>query len=104
MTLWNRYSSGCRSNWARAQLSSAAVGAGYKLQIAIATKDSRGVNEYICYPGPSNTGLTYVACTSSYTGSSIIYGDMVDGTNLTQAFAEVFNSAGALIDIVEADQ
>jgi hypothetical protein len=104
VTLWNRYSYVCRSNWARAQLTPAAVAAGYKLQISIGTNDSRSVAEWVCYPAPSNTGSTYVPCNGYYSGSSVIYGDMVDGTNLTSAWATIYTANGTWVETLQVDQ
>jgi hypothetical protein len=108
-TVWNRYSAGCRANWVRGQLSTAAVNAGYQLWISIETTDSTGAGAQACYPIPgsvSNHGYVWEPC---YGGgpihtSSIIYSDMVDGTKLTQAYMDIFDASSNLVAIYEADQ
>ena len=96
-TLWNRYSSGCKANWARGQLSAAALAAGDTMWLEITTTDSAGQDEYICWPnyGTDNQGLTFESCygASPYGGSSIVYSDMVDGTNITHADMIILHGA-----------
>jgi hypothetical protein len=104
MTLWNRYSANCNANWGRAQLSASARNAGYTLQVGIFTVDSHGQGEWMCYPGPSDTGSLAEYCNGSYGGSLVLYSDMVDGTNLASAEAFVFNSSGQEIDYLQVDQ
>jgi hypothetical protein len=98
-TLWNRYSGGCNANWSRAQLTSAAINAGYKMYVLASTSDSHGNFEDMCWPGPDNNiGELVENCTnypySGYGGSSTAYSDMVDGTNTTFAYVFVYNSSG----------
>ena len=105
-TVWNRYSSGCNANWARAQLTSAAFNAGDSMLIVVTTTDSRSQSESMCYPGPSDTGQLNEYCYSGqyYSGSSAAYTDMVDGTHVAQAFAYVYDAGLNLIATYEADQ
>src|SRR4029077_5387110 len=96
-TLWNRYSSGCKANWARAQLTIAGIKAQDTFWIDVYTTDSQGHKEFMCYPGPDNTGLlTEIQdCdVPTYGGSEILYTDMVDGTKLTTADIWVLDSNG----------
>jgi hypothetical protein len=105
-TIWNRYSAGCDANWARGQLTAAALNAGDKMYLEIGTKDSAGHYEDICWPGASNDqGGGFEACSGSlYGGSAIAYSDMVDGTDMTYATVTVFNSSGGVLAQYEADQ
>jgi len=97
-TLWNRYSGGCNSNWARGQLTSTAINAGDYIYMTISTTDSRGTFEGMCYPGPSNTGDLVEGCYDSYyNGSAVAWTDMVDGTNLTSANLYVVKANGTLV-------
>ena len=96
-TLWNRYSSGCKANWARAQLTTAGINAHDTFWIDAYTTDSQGHKEFMCYPGPDNSGLlieTPDCNVPPYGGSEILYTDMVDGTNLATADIWVFDSSG----------
>jgi hypothetical protein len=106
-TVYNRYSGGCKSNWAEAVLSPAAINAGDKMVIGIWTTDSKGNYEEMDYPGPSNTGALTELWNSSYGyygGSASAYGDMVDGTNVTYAFVNVYDRNGKLIASAYASQ
>jgi hypothetical protein len=105
-TVWNRYSSGCNANWARAQLTTAAFNAGDSLIIIVTTTDSLSQSESMCYPGPSDTGALHEYCylNQYYSGSGAAYTDMVDGTHVTQAFAYVYDSGFNLLASYEADQ
>lgn len=112
-TVENRFSSGCDSNWGRAQLSAAGLQAGDSLVVDVFALDRNGVNEYMCYPGPSNTGRTQESCTctnlsfcpsGTYHGSSWAYTDMVDGKNVATARVFVYNSSGQWITQAEASQ
>ncbi|MFD8479467.1 hypothetical protein [Kitasatospora sp. NPDC059673] len=100
-TVWNDYSSSCKANWSAAQLTQAARNAGYRLYVDIQTTDSNGAREFMCYPGPDNTGSLVEACTdwpySGYSGSGAPWTDMIDGTNVTAARAYVFDSSGNLV-------
>src|ERR1700704_5948145 len=49
-TVWNRYSYVCKANWARAQLTPAAISAGYQWSVGITTIDSLGYSERACEP------------------------------------------------------
>lgn len=95
-TVWNRYSYVCKANWVRAQLTPAAIAAGYQWLIEITTQDSRGYSERMCEPAyDDNAGHLDELCAApaspgyaSY--SSVWYSDMVDGTNLTTAQVIVY--------------
>jgi hypothetical protein len=102
--LHNKYSKGCNSNWAWAALTSAGYNDGASLVVLITTTDSRGNLESMCYPGPNSTGALNEYCyESTYRGTAGAYTDMVDGTNVTQAYVYVYASDGALIASAEAD-
>jgi hypothetical protein len=104
-TVWNRYSAGCDANWARGQLTSAALNAGDTMQVMIFTVDRDHNTERMCWPSPDNDqGYSDEFCNGYYGGSSIAYTDMVDGTNVTQAYVMVFNSSGDVLADYEADQ
>lgn len=104
-TLYDRYSSGCNANWGRAQLTAAGLKAHDQIIVAIATIDSRGHYESMCYPGPNNTGQLIEACSGAgYAGSLFAYSDMVDGTNTATASVGVYNSSGKLLVTASASQ
>jgi hypothetical protein len=109
-TVWNRYSFGCDSNWARAQLTAAAVAAGDTMWVSIDTFDSTNNEESICwpnYPSQNNTGDTDEFCndtTGPYGGSSVVYTDMVDGTDATNASVAVFDAQFDLLAVYTVDQ
>lgn len=104
-TVWNRYSAGCNANWSRAQLTSAAINAGYSMLVFADTSDSHGTYEDVCWPGPDNNiGALNESCGGPYGGSSIAYSDMVDGTNTTNAVVFVLDSGGNLVTKAIASQ
>ena len=74
------------------QLTSAGVNDHYWIVVDIYTTDSHGTNEYMCYPGPNNTGNLNEYCSGSTYGGNTqwIYSDMVDGTNVTTARVFVY--------------
>jgi hypothetical protein len=83
--VYNRYSSGCHSNWSEAQLTSAGYAAGDTISAETSTTDSHipPINEVIYAPtNQDNQGRTNEAGSVPYGGTSSIYTDMVDGTNL----------------------
>jgi hypothetical protein len=99
-TVWNRYSAVCKANWVRAQLTPAAIAAGYQWMIEIWTTDSKGYSEDMCeWTGQNNLGYMNEQCTmlspadAGYT--STWYSDMVDGTNSTTASVIVFQPTSA---------
>lgn len=87
VTVWNKYSILCNANWARAQLTSTAVNDHYWLYLVINTT---GENTHV---GP-------------YNGTQVIWTDMVDGTDVTQACAKVFKDQAmtVMVDQVCASQ
>jgi hypothetical protein len=99
VTLWNRYSLNCNTNWARAKLSTVALLLGDSMQVLISTTDSKGKFEAMCYPGPSDTGHQEEDCTRTYRGSLPAYTDMVDGTDLTWATVLVYHGNSVVDDI-----
>jgi hypothetical protein len=104
-TLWNRYASNCNANWGRAQLTSAGLSAHDTFIVDVFTNDSRGTFEYMCYPGPDNTGEIEELCSgATYGGSAQAFTDMVDGTNTTTADVYVYNSSGTQIASASASQ
>jgi hypothetical protein len=104
-TVWNRYSYACDANWARGQLTTVALNAGDKMQVMIFTVDRNHNSEGMCWPSPDNDqGFSDEFCDSYYAGSSIAYTDMVDGTNATQAWVQVYSSSGAYLTEYQADQ
>jgi Protein of unknown function (DUF2690) len=86
-TVQNRYASNCNANWVRGQLTSAGVSRHYWIVVDITTTDSHGTGEYMCYPGPNNTGNLNEFCSGSTYGgnTTFIFSDMVDGTNTATA-------------------
>jgi hypothetical protein len=108
--LWNRYSKACNANWSEAQLTTAGLNAGDSLTTDIWTMDTNGNYEFMCFPGPSNTGTnpencsscSYGACSTTGNGN-FIYTDMVDGTKSTTAGVVVLNSGHAPIADVFAN-
>lgn len=91
-TVKNIYSYGCVANWAQGQLTQAGLNAGDVIFVDIYTTDSQGHYEYMCIPGPSNTGNLKENCSGFYGGSQLLYTDMVDGTNVTTAEVSVWPS------------
>jgi hypothetical protein len=104
----NWYSTGCNANWAQGWLSASAYAAGDSMIVYATTTDSHNppLSEYMCYPGPGNTGKLDEFCNGVYRGTSAspAYTDMVDGTNMTQAIVIVYDHAGNYITQYEADQ
>src|ERR1022692_3386242 len=103
-TLYNRYSSYCNANWGRAQLSTAGYAAHDSFLVEVDTTDSLGHYEFMCYPGPANTGHLTEPCTGTYAGNLAAYCDMVDGTHSTTAAVQVFDSTGRLLTTAFASQ
>lgn len=101
----NYYSKACNANWASAGFTQQGYNDGDSMAVVITTTDSQGHLESMCYPGPSNTGNLNEFCYNyNYRGTSPAYTDMVDGTNVTQAIAYIFDYQGNLAQVVEADQ
>jgi hypothetical protein len=100
VTVWRRWSGNCDASWARAQLSAAAISNGYTMEVAASTTNRYGQDEFMCYPGPSNTGALNEYCTGTYGGSLPAYTDMVDSKNLVTAIAYIYNRLGRFIDQV----
>lgn len=93
-TVYNRYSGGCRSNWAEAVLSPAALAAGDTMLVTVNTQtDSHGTSEQMWFPGSSSNqgALNEYGVMPYYGGSASAYTDMVDGTNLATASVLVFD-------------
>lgn len=107
-TLQNRYSSGCNSNWARAELTTAGLNAHDSFVIDIFTTDSRFDNEYMCYPVVSSeNGKGYIQETCSgatISSGGFWYSDMVDGTNNTTAHVDVYDRNGNFLTEAYASQ
>ena len=104
-TVWNRYSYGCDANWARGQLTAAALRAGDTMSVEIFTTDSANNFEEMTWPTTENDlGLDFETSSGHYGGSSIAYSDMVDGTNTTDAYVLVYNASGAFLTLYAADQ
>ena len=89
--LWNRYSGNCDTNWGRAQLKALALNDHFSMDVAIQTADKK---EFMCVPGPSDTGQMNEYCNGSYGGPNISWTDMVDGSQLTTAFVYIYNALG----------
>jgi hypothetical protein len=101
----NNYSSDCSSNWASATLTQQGYNDGDTMAVIIEATDSQGNLESMCYPGPSGTGALNEYCyQSAYRGTATAFTDMVDGTNVTQAFVYVYDFNGDLIARAESDQ
>jgi hypothetical protein len=84
----------CNANWSEGYLTSAGLAAHDSIIITIDTTDSRGDYEFMCYPGPDNTGALVENCSgATYGGSSTAWTDMVDGTNITQSFIYVYHGS-----------
>ena len=100
----NNYSNDCTSNWASATLTQEGYNDGDTMAVIIESTDSQGNLESMCYPGPSNTGALNEYCYySNYSGTATAFTDMVDGTNVTQAFVYVYDFNGNLIASAESD-
>lgn len=54
LRIWS--SATCNAKWAQAILSSTALADAYYLSVQIETIDAKETGEFMCYPGPSNTG------------------------------------------------
>jgi hypothetical protein len=89
--LWNRYSGNCDTNWGRAQLKTLALNDHFSMNVAIQTADGK---EFMCVPGPSDTGQMNEYCNGSYGGPNISWTDMVDGQQLTTAYVYIYNALG----------
>lgn len=101
----NRYSQGCNANWARAELTQQGYNNGDQFIVWIDTTDSHGNWEFMCYPGPSNTGQLVEACSGAKIhATGWWYTDMVDGTNVTHACVDLYDSGGNFIEERCADQ
>jgi hypothetical protein len=64
------------------------------MDVAIATNDG---TEFMCYPGPSDTGQPKEYCTGNYGGPSIAFTDMVYGQKSATAIVYVYNVRGRQI-------
>jgi hypothetical protein len=103
--VWNEYAYNCDANWAQGQLTAAAIAAGDSFQLAAATTDRYGNKEFECVPGPSGTGsLTEYCYNYAIGGSGVAWSDMVDGQNVADAIAYVYNSRHKLIQTVVVPQ
>lgn len=101
-TLWDKYSSGCGTNWSVAVLTQDAVNHGYSIFVDVSTVDRNGAGEYMCYPGPSNTGALNEHCSGQhYSGTAYTWTDMVDGTNCTQGYVRLFDLQGQPIGFAD---
>ena len=99
VTLWLRQSVGCNSYWARAQLSAKAIADHYTMEVAVDSTDVKGQEEYMCYPGPGNTGDLREYCTGNYGGPLPAYTDMVDGSyTVALAIVYVFTPSGHIYE------
>ena len=59
----------------------------------------------MCYPGPSNTGQLIEDCSGAMLhATGFWYTDMVDGTNVTGAAVNVYDTHGNFIDQLQANQ
>lgn len=102
LTNWFGY---CEDNFAMGTLTSAGLKARDSFEIVIQATDVNGHNEYMCYPGPSNTGSITEFCDgSAYGGSGNAWTDMVDGTHVTTANIYVGDSSGRFIGSATASQ
>jgi Protein of unknown function (DUF2690) len=101
----NRFSQGCKANWARGALTQTGLHNGDKIQVIIQTTDSHGNFEQMCFPGPSNTGNLKEPCSGTlYQSTTFAFTDMVDGTNVAAAIVKIYDSGGNFIRSIEADQ
>ena len=84
----------CNANWSQGYLTSAGLSAHDSIIITIETTDSKGNDEYMCYPGPDTTGALdeYCSC-ATYGGSATAWTDMVDGTHITQSIIYVYHGS-----------
>jgi hypothetical protein len=105
VTVWNEYSFNCDANWAQGQLTPTARAVGDSFQLAASTTDRYGNKEFMCVPGPSNTGaLTEYCYGYNIGGSGVAWTDMVDGHNVADAIGYVYNAAHRLIQTVVVPQ
>jgi hypothetical protein len=100
--LYNKYSKLCNSNWAWAWLTPEGYNVGLSMVVIVTTLDCHGNLESMCYPGPGNTGHLNEYC-YNYRGTLPAYTAMVDGTNVTQAYAYVYDHGGARVASAEVD-
>jgi hypothetical protein len=106
--LTNWYSNSCHTNWVAASLTQYSLDRGYKMYLKIQTTDTNGHIEYMCYPGPSDTGALQEWCSnypySGYGGPYLSWGDMVEGTNYTYGTVTVRDGSGNEVAIGTANQ
>jgi hypothetical protein len=106
--LWNKFSAACDANWSSAQLTSAAINSGDRLFVEITTIDRNGNEDFMCYPGPDNTGNTLESCWGypnyGYCCAGYPYTDMVDGYRVTQSEVDVMDADGNLIATAKTTQ
>lgn len=93
--VWGEFSNNCDAKWAQGQLTPQSLQNGYTMQVAISTNDG---SEYMCVPGPSNTGMPKEFCNSYDGASSVAYTDMVDGHLAATAIVYVYNTFHHQID------
>lgn len=104
-TLWNWYSVQCNANWSEGALTTAGLNAGDSIIIDISTTDSHGYWEYMCYPGPDDTGALLEYCSGAhYGGAATAWTDMVDGTNKTVSDLYVYDRNGNQITYATTSQ
>ena len=93
VTVWIRSSAGCAAKWGRAQLTGTALSNGWTMEVAVFNSA-----DFMCYPGPSNTGDPNEYCTGTYGGSLPAYTDMVASAQGTAtAIAYLYNRFGKYI-------
>ena len=85
------YRGNCDTNWGRAQLKTLALNDHFSMDVAIQTADKK---EFMCVPGPSDTGQMNEYCNGNYGGPNIAWTDMVDGQQLTTAYVYIYNALG----------
>lgn len=98
-TVWEQFSNNCDAKWAWGQLTPRSIQNGYKFETAIGTSDN---TQYMCAPGPRDTGSFFEYCTGYDTGSAVATTDMVDGHKPATAFVYVFNANGVGVDELTA--
>lgn len=101
--VYNRYSSGCKSNWAEAQLTPAGYAAGDSMDVAIRTHESTYDSVMWAPETQGNQGLLDEPYSGEYYGTSSIYTDMVDGTNMAYATVVIYHG-GNFVTHAFADQ
>ncbi|MFJ5520921.1 DUF2690 domain-containing protein [Streptomyces griseoluteus] len=111
VTLYNRYSSTCNSNWAEAVENPAAQQAGWGVDLSIFAMTSNQPNasalQKSCFPGPSNTGSSWEECNGAeYYGTSgwPAWTDMVDGHYYTWALLSVWDASHHFLKQIQANQ